>query len=83
MTESIYKKALDILENSVQIYSPEQVQKTIARLASELNRDFESYKQIPPLVLSVMGGAAVFTGHLLPHLTFPLEFDYLLVSLWK
>lgn len=30
-----------------------------------------------PLVLCVMGGAAVFTGQLLPRLAFPLEFDYL------
>lgn len=80
MTESINRKALDILDKSEQIYSPEQIQEAIARLASELNRDFESYRQIPPLVLSVMGGAVVFTGQLLPHLTFPLEFDFLHVS---
>ena len=30
-----------------------------------------------PLVLCVMGGATVFTGHLLPKLQFPLNFDYL------
>lgn len=30
-----------------------------------------------PLVLAVMGGAVVFTGHLLPQLGFPLDFDYL------
>jgi len=28
----------------------------------------------------VMGGAVVFTGHLLPQLTFPLEFDYIHVT---
>ncbi len=28
-----------------------------------------------PLLLPVMGGAAVFTGMLLPHLDFPMEFD--------
>jgi hypoxanthine phosphoribosyltransferase len=31
-------------------------------------------------VLGVMGGAVVFTGNLLPQLTFPLEFDYIHVS---
>ena len=30
-----------------------------------------------PLVLSVMGGAVVVTGQLLPQLAFPLDFDYL------
>ena len=33
-----------------------------------------------PLILSVMGGAVVFTGQLLPLLEFPLNFDYLHVS---
>jgi hypoxanthine phosphoribosyltransferase len=33
-----------------------------------------------PLVLSVMGGAVVFTGSVLPLLRFPLEFDYLHVT---
>lgn len=33
-----------------------------------------------PLILSVMGGAVVFTGQLLPRLRFPLEFDYVHVS---
>ena len=33
-----------------------------------------------PLVLGVMGGAVVFTGSLLPQLSFPLEFDYIHVS---
>ena len=33
-----------------------------------------------PLVLSVMGGAAVFTGQLLPQLAFPLEFGAIEVT---
>ncbi len=33
-----------------------------------------------PLVLSVMGGAVIFTGQLLPLLHFPLDFDYLHVT---
>ena len=36
-----------------------------------------------PLVLSVMGGAVVFTGQLLPLLEFPLTFDYLHVSRYE
>lgn len=80
MPELINKKAREILKNSEQIYSSEQVQQTIVRLASELNRDFGSLDQAPPLVMSVMGGAAIFTGQLLPHLTFPLEFDFIHVS---
>ena len=33
-----------------------------------------------PVVLSVMGGAAVFTGQLLPQLAFPLEFGAIEVT---
>jgi hypoxanthine phosphoribosyltransferase len=36
-----------------------------------------------PLVLSVMGGAAVFTGMLLPRLDFPLEFDYIHLTRYR
>ncbi len=80
MPESINEKAREILKNSEQIYSAEQVQKTIMELASELNRDFGSSEQAPPLVMTIMGGAAIFAGQLLPHLVFPLEFDFIHVS---
>lgn len=33
-----------------------------------------------PLVLAVMRGSVIFAGHLLPHLHFPLQFDYLDVT---
>ena len=80
MPESINRKALEILKNSERIYSPEQIQKALNDMAFALNRDFCSPDQAPPLVLSIMGGAAIFTGHLLPRLTFPLEFDFIHVS---
>lgn len=72
MTESINAKALDILKNSEQIFSPEQIQKAITDVASRLNHDFDIPDvKTPPLVLSIMGGAAIFTGQLLPHFEFP------------
>ena len=53
------------------------VQREVARMAREittlLEREF-------PVVLSVMGGAAVFTGQLLPQLGFPLEFGAIEVT---
>jgi hypoxanthine phosphoribosyltransferase len=36
-----------------------------------------------PMVLSIMGGAAVFTGQLLPHFDFPLEFAAIEVSRYR
>lgn len=81
MTESINSKVLDILKNSEQIFSAGQIHAAIADLAGKMNRDFDVPDvKTPPLVLSIMGGSAVFTGHLLPHLTFPLEFDFIHVS---
>ena len=53
------------------------VQAAIVRLAAEISA---SLKDRYPLVLAVMGGSIVFAGHLLPHLRFPLEFDYIHVS---
>ncbi len=54
-----------------------QVEAAVVRLADEITAALgDSY----PLVLSVMGGAVVFTGNLLPRLAFPLDFDYLHVT---
>ena len=50
------------------------VAEAVDRVAIEITRELEADN---PLVLSVMGGAVVFTGQLLPRLRFPLEFDYL------
>lgn len=59
------------------ICDPRQIADAIGRLAGEITMrladDF-------PLVLAVMGGATIFAGHLLPQLTFPLNYDYLHAS---
>ncbi len=50
------------------------VRDAIDRLAGEIADQLaDSY----PLALTVMGGAVVFAGQLLPRLNFPLECDYL------
>ena len=63
---------------SAQVLVPaEAVTAALARVADDITaRLAERY----PLVLSVMGGAVVFTGNLLPLLRFPLDFDYLHVT---
>jgi hypoxanthine phosphoribosyltransferase len=50
------------------------IQDALDRLASEISI---SLGDANPLVLTVMGGAVVFAGQLLPRLAFPLECDYL------
>ena len=55
----------------------EQVQASLHKVARQINA---ALADAHPLVLSVMGGAVVFTGQLLPLLDFPLDFDYVHVS---
>lgn len=70
-------EAFDILNNSDVLFSEQEVRVAVDRMAEEITATLgESY----PLVLSVMGGAVVFTGQLLPRLQFPLDFDYVHVS---
>lgn len=60
------------------IRTEQDVQQALQQLAAAINASPLAQRQ--PLVLSVMGGAVVFTGQLLPLLNFPLEFDYVHVS---
>ena len=55
----------------------EEVQAALQRLAQEISAELGDRH---PLVLSVMGGAVVFSGQLLPLLEFPLDFDYIHAS---
>lgn len=59
--------------NSDEIYSADQVAAAVSELALKIT---DTLSHVNPIVMSVMGGAVVFTGQLLPQLNFPLEFDY-------
>lgn len=68
------QEARRILAEAEQVCSAEAIQVAIDRLAGEITAQLaDSY----PLVLTVMRGALVFAGQLLPRLDFPLESDYL------
>jgi hypoxanthine phosphoribosyltransferase len=71
------QEARAILQDAELIRSADEVQAAVLRVAREINAALAGQQ---PLVLSVMGGAVVFTGQLLPMLDFPLDFDYLHVS---
>lgn len=70
-------RAWQILEAAELIHSAAAVDAAIARVAAEITA---ALKDRYPLVLSVMGGAVVFTGRILPLLNFPLDFDYIHAS---
>ena len=81
MQEFHHNRARDLLKNAELLFDQDAVQASITRMAEVLNARYnaEGTKDFP-LVLGVMGGAVVFTGNLLPQLSFPLEFDYIHVS---
>jgi hypoxanthine phosphoribosyltransferase len=66
-----------LLKQSELIHSVQAVEAAIDQLASQISANLRDSE---PLVLCVMGGAAVFAGRLLPKLDFPLTFDYVQVS---
>lgn len=68
------QKAREILDTAELLCSAVVVSDAVKKVAAELT---EAMSDKFPLVLSVMGGAVVFTGQLLPLLRFPLDFDYI------
>lgn len=71
------EEAKEVFGTAEQIFSADVVSQTVRRMAVEITKALSDQY---PLVLSIMGGAVVFTGQLLPLLEFPLNFDYLHVS---
>lgn len=71
------QRARDILQQAELLCTAEQVQAALHKVAQQINGALADKH---PLVLSVMGGAVVFSGQLLPQLNFPLDFDYVHVS---
>jgi hypoxanthine phosphoribosyltransferase len=88
LQEFHHRRARALLAGATELYSATDVNQAVARVAGWLNERYDnanasaadSVADSFPLVLSVMGGAVVFTGQLLPQLTFPLEFDYIHVT---
>ena len=81
MQEFHHNRARDLIKNAELLFDQDTVQASITRMADVLNTRFNAADSKEfPLVLGVIGGAVVFTGNLLPQLSFPLEFDYIHVS---
>lgn len=69
--------AKKILDEADLLCPAEESALAVRRVAAEITARLADAN---PLVLAVMGGAVVFTGQLLPQLSFPLDFDYLHVT---
>lgn len=68
------KQARKMLAEAELVCPETTITAALERLAVEINA---AVADSHPLVLTVMGGAVVFAGQLLPKLAFPLECDYL------
>lgn len=56
------------------LYNAKQIEEVLNRLAIKITLEL---KDKDPLILCVMTGAIVFTGHLVTRLKFPLQLDYI------
>ena len=70
-------EAMRLLETADELFTAQQVRAAVERMAGDISARLQGEF---PIVLSVMGGAAVFTGQLLPLLRFPLEFGAIEVT---
>lgn len=70
-------QAWQVLREADLVCSEQEVGRAVERVAAEITARLADAN---PLVLSILGGAVVFTGRLLPLLYFPLELDYLHVT---
>jgi len=75
---SLFNEASSVLNQAELIYDHQQVERALDELANNINLavDVESLNNQPVIVLSVMNGGMVITGHLITRLKFPLHMDY-------
>lgn len=72
-----HDEAWQVLRSAERLVGAREVEATLQRIAREITARIADRT---PLVLTVMGGAVVFSGQLLPLLAFPLELDYVHVT---
>ena len=68
------EQAMQAYDDADCLYSREEVEQVIAKMAVEITEDLQGKK---PQVLSVMSGAMIPAGILLSQLNFPLHVDYI------
>jgi len=68
------KEVEKVAETAAELYSREQVEKAMDKVAEKITAQLADKN---PILLSVMQGAVALTGGLLTRLYFPLELDYI------
>lgn len=72
-----YQEAQQLFQAAEKIHDEASCETALQQMAHKISLDLATCY---PLVLSIMGGAVVFTGKLLPLLNFPLDFDYIHIT---
>ena len=72
--ETVKNRYQEIMDNAECLYNTEQVLASIDQMAAAMT---EKLADTNPIILSVMTGAMIVTGHLAVRLQFPLEMDYI------
>lgn len=75
-----YDEAWHTLRTAQRLVSADEIRIALERLAAEIAARIGTRT---PLVLTVMRGAVIFSGQLLPLLAFPLECDYVHVTRYR
>ena len=65
------------LDNLKILYSRQEIEVAVARLAAEITREYQARN---PLILGVLKGSFVFMSDLVRRLDFPLETDFIQLS---
>lgn len=60
------------------IYTEEQIQKAVAKVAGEINRDYAGKELV---IIGILKGSLYFVADLTRHLTMPLNIDFLSIGL--
>ncbi|VVC75888.1 Hypoxanthine-guanine phosphoribosyltransferase [Aquicella siphonis] len=73
-------KIHSVLEKAECLYSFDEINQALDRMAKEISLKL---KNANPLILCVMTGALIPTGHIATRLHFPVEIDYLHVTRYR
>ena len=72
------EEQLGFPKKSELLHTAEAIDSAISRIARAIN--YSPISKTTPLVICVLNGGLLFTGHLLPRLSFPLELGYIHTS---
>ncbi len=73
MDDALRQELLRVRENAERLYSQEQIENAVRRMAAEVTA---AVAEDNPLFLCVLNGAIMPYAQLLKHLSFPLQCDY-------